>query len=190
MSEYIENNINIFKQFVKSFNAVLKNEQKQIGNFREDGKRKYFKYKDYMGGVILGLITTCILLWLDIRLSIILENINVYRYIVGVIAIGLMVIDRIIIVKLGKILYKMSFGLTLKGVREYLEWLGMKKFLEDYTLLKECDNLEQINLKEEYLVYATVLGISNNILDDLGFGDLEIKRALGNTAYDYEDMST
>ena len=55
---------------------------------------------------------------------------------------------------------------TKEGRLFYLRWLGLKKYLEDYSLLNEKPP-ESIILWEEYLVYATALGIADTVRKNL-----------------------
>jgi len=55
---------------------------------------------------------------------------------------------------------------TKKGRLYSLKWNNYKRFLEDYSLLKEYPP-ESIVIWEEYLVYATALGIADKVLKSL-----------------------
>lgn len=55
---------------------------------------------------------------------------------------------------------------TKDGRLFYLRWLGLKKYLEDYSLLNEKPP-ESIILWEEYLVFATALGIADTVRKNL-----------------------
>lgn len=57
--------------------------------------------------------------------------------------------------------------LTYKGRKEREEWKKFKNYLKDYTLIKSY-NVESIVIYKEYLVYATLFGISDNIQLQLG----------------------
>ena len=56
--------------------------------------------------------------------------------------------------------------LTQKGTDEKEEWKGLKKYMEDFSLMKEKEVPELI-LWEKYLVYATAFGISDKVLKQL-----------------------
>ena len=49
---------------------------------------------------------------------------------------------------------------------ELLHLMGLKKFLEEFTLIKER-GLVEVSLWNEYLVYATMFGISEKVMKDL-----------------------
>lgn len=46
---------------------------------------------------------------------------------------------------------------------EYQELIGLKKFLEDFTIIETTDAVE-VELWDEYLVYATLFGIADKVL--------------------------
>jgi uncharacterized membrane protein len=52
---------------------------------------------------------------------------------------------------------------TQRGADAYAEWMGLKKFLEDFSNLKEYPPTS-IAIWEDYLVYATTFGIAEKVL--------------------------
>lgn len=66
-----------------------------------------------------------------------------------------------------KICYrKRERPLTEIGERDYLIWHGLKKYMLEFSRLKEYD-IPQLELWEEYLVYATMMGISKQVCKQL-----------------------
>jgi uncharacterized membrane protein len=55
---------------------------------------------------------------------------------------------------------------TQLGADAYAEWMGLKKFLEDFSNLKEYPPTS-ITIWEDYLVYATTFGIAEKVLQYL-----------------------
>lgn len=55
---------------------------------------------------------------------------------------------------------------TQKGVDEHEQWKGLKKYMEDFSLLKEKE-IPEIVLWEKFLVFATVFGIEKKVLKQL-----------------------
>lgn len=55
---------------------------------------------------------------------------------------------------------------TRKGIEDYSKWQAFKKFLLDFSNLKEAE-VPSIIIWEHYLVYATSLGIAEKVLKDL-----------------------
>lgn len=61
---------------------------------------------------------------------------------------------------------KVTYYLTEKGLEESSKWSGLKKFLEEYSLLNE-KKIRDLGLWEEYLIYATAFGISEKIIKEI-----------------------
>ena len=53
-----------------------------------------------------------------------------------------------------------------EGIDEKEEWIGLKKFMNDFSLLKERE-IPELVLWEKYLVYATAFGIADKVLKQL-----------------------
>ena len=56
--------------------------------------------------------------------------------------------------------------LTQKGVDSKEKWKGLKKYMEDFSLLNEKE-IPAIEVWERYLVYATAFGIADKVLKQL-----------------------
>lgn len=57
-------------------------------------------------------------------------------------------------------------GLTQKGIDEKEKWKGLKKYMEDFSMLDERE-VPDLVLWEKYLVFATVFGISDKVIKQL-----------------------
>lgn len=55
---------------------------------------------------------------------------------------------------------------TQKGVNEIEKWKGLKKYMEDFSLLNERE-VPDIIIWERFLVYATVFGIAEKVIKQL-----------------------
>lgn len=55
---------------------------------------------------------------------------------------------------------------TQKGINEIEEWKGLKKYMEDFSLLKERE-VPDIVIWEKFLVYATAFGIAEKVIKQL-----------------------
>lgn len=58
------------------------------------------------------------------------------------------------------------YTLTQKGVNEAELWKGLKKYMDDFSLLKEKE-VPALILWEKYLVFATAFGIADKVLEQL-----------------------
>lgn len=56
--------------------------------------------------------------------------------------------------------------LTDKGLEEKAKWVGLKKYMEDFSLLNERE-VPDLKLWEKYLVFATAFGIADKVLKQL-----------------------
>ncbi len=57
-------------------------------------------------------------------------------------------------------------GYTVQGWEEHERWKGLKKYMEDFSMLNERD-IPELALWERYMVYATAFGISEKVLKQL-----------------------
>lgn len=58
------------------------------------------------------------------------------------------------------------YRLTQKGINESAKWTGLRKYMEDFSLIKDREVPELI-LWEKYLVYATMFGVADKVLKQL-----------------------
>lgn len=82
--------------------------------------------------------------------------------------------------------------LTDTGAEEVAMWKGLKKYMEDYSMLSE-KLVPDIILWEKYLVYATVFGISKKVIEQLKIVHPEMFIDTNNTGirkYAYWNMMT
>ena len=76
--------------------------------------------------------------------------------------------------------------LTQKGIDEKEKWKGLKKYMEDFSLLNEKE-VPAIEVWEEYMVYATVFGIADKVIKQLKlvYPDIENMSNLNTASYVY-----
>lgn len=67
---------------------------------------------------------------------------------------------------LASLINKKLSNLTQKGIDEREKWKGLKKYMEDFSLLDEKE-IPALEIWEEYLVYATVFGIADKVIKQL-----------------------
>lgn len=105
-----------------------------------------------------GIIVLVIIMILLFILKVIVTVIEYPKFIISVLAFILM---NVLVILTGN-----SFVLTSKGKKKREELLELKKYIEEYTLIKERD-LNSIIIWDDYLVYATAFGIPNNIVNSI-----------------------
>lgn len=101
------------------------------------------------------------------------------------------VILSIINIVLAQIASKRVAVYTQEGIDESTKWKGLKKYMEEFSLLKEKE-VPEIVLWEKFLVYATVFGIADKVLKQLKvvYPDLEEITSAGSYAYMHVMLST
>ena len=73
---------------------------------------------------------------------------------------------------------------TQKGVNEREKWKGLKKYMEDFSLLDEKE-VPDIVLWEHFLVYATAFGIAEKVLKQLKVVYPDLEQNLDVNTYTY-----
>lgn len=56
--------------------------------------------------------------------------------------------------------------LTQKGINEKEQWMGLKRYMEDFSMIKD-KTVPELVLWEKYLVFATAFGIADKVLKQL-----------------------
>ena len=72
---------------------------------------------------------------------------------------------------LRKITFKLNIKLTNLGLEKRKELFGLRNFLNDFSRLNEKD-IPEVYLWEEYLIYATVFGIGDKVLNSMKLKDI------------------
>ena len=82
-----------------------------------------------------------------------------------------------------------NLALTQKGINEQEQWIGLKKYMEEFSLLNERE-VPELVLWEKYLVYATAFGIADKVLKQLKvqYPELNDEEYLRNNRYTYMYM--
>ena len=149
--KYAKKRATSFMGALKGIDEKVRAQQEEEGNY--DPKIIKIKH-NYSGfGMVYFLIA---LITFIISITI---NINM-------IFAGISVVLSIIAMILCIILSKRFSRLTQKGINEQELWAGLKKYMEDFSLLDER-TVPELALWEKYLVYATAFGIADKVLKQL-----------------------
>ena len=125
----------------------------------------------------VGLLLTChfnyqryqerFIVWFGYPIMIVIMLMNIFNFHYAHLSLFIGIIGMIII---HKILYmvpnKMNFSRTAEGKEETKKLNAFKSFLLDFSRM-DLKNIEEIVLWEDYLIYATALGISKNVIDKM-----------------------
>lgn len=141
--KHYESFYNQMKKISKVTKECMKSEEK-IDASKEALRKKY----NNKIGIYIGLTILFIMLWPVFSI--------IPSFIIGTIACFI-----ISIITLQKINI-----LTEKGYEERNQWVGLKNYMQDFSLLKDKE-VPDLILWEKYLVYATAFGISKKVIEQL-----------------------
>ncbi len=158
INNYAKSHYQTFLNDYEDWKAVAINEAEEE-NFYEEKANVKIKFSTYS---IIGLIIT----FMTLSYSVV--------PIISILVIILSVISLIYFVSINK--------RTKEGQEQYVRWMGLKKFINDFGKFETRD-LPQIHLWEKYLVYAVVFGSAKKLAKDM-----EIKfNEMPNTSYTFGD---
>ena len=120
----------------------------------EEGRYEKNKITAYIEWLVFSAFLT-----IFIFAMLISEGINV----IGMIPLFPIVVVQIIILI---ILLSKTNTLTQKGIDENAKWKGLKKYMEDFSMLDKR-KVPELVIWEKFLVYATVFGIADQVLKQL-----------------------
>lgn len=140
LEKYIKAHPSDIERLIKSVHSCVKENVNTAGYF---DKSEYNKYEQYLGMVVLY-IFGAVFLFALLPISIVFIINAVYCY---------------------KIKNRINV-LTQTGIDQKEMWKGLKKYMEDFSLLKERE-VPEIAIWEKYLVFATAFGIADKVLKQL-----------------------
>ena len=144
-------------------------------------KEEYAKYNSQFGGNVVGLIFS------------ILIGVITAMELTPLVLIAVIPLVILEIIHLGVISHVQSKinVFTQKGVDEIEKWKGLKKYMEEFSMLDKKE-LPEIVLWEKFLVYATVFGIAQKVLKQLKivYPNIEEMVEINNYTYLYFMMHT
>ena len=144
-------------------------------------KEEYAKYNSQFGGNVVGLIFS------------ILIGVITAMELTPLVLIAVIPLVILEIIHLGVISHVQSKinVFTQKGVDEIEKWKGLKKYMEEFSMLDKKE-LPEIVLWERFLVYATVFGIAQKVLKQLKivYPNIEEMVEINNYTYLYFMMHT
>lgn len=150
--KYAKKNNREFLSYLRSVESIAKAEQENEQNFDEKLKKQHDS-------------------WINKGNSILTVLVILVFFALGIFETNFIILSIAIIPAIVYILtcYNMSGkanGLTQKGLDEKEQWEGLKKYMEDFSLIKDREVIELV-LWEKYLVYATLFGNAEKVLKQL-----------------------
>lgn len=170
LSSYTKKEYDDFMDKLEKINSLSEEYHIKSGNIDIEKKKIIDKLKN-KSGIHTFLLLFPIVIMFIVTVGMLDEGINFSGIWLKVfVAVIMAIIATIIgngwcIYAIGRILKQITF-LSEKGYTEELEWKGLKKYMEDYSLLKDR-TISDIILWEKFLVYATTFGISEKVISQL-----------------------
>ena len=84
----------------------------------------------------------------------------------AVVALGCSAVAYVLLPKLWKVFYPDYLTLTQEGENRLAMWKAYLNFLNDFTTFKDC-NFSDLRVWRRHLVYATAMGCSTRVLENL-----------------------
>lgn len=157
--KYAKKHCESFMSKIKSIETDVEKQQIAMQNYSEESKKQASKYVGKATiYIVLGIICMSIAPIIGILLII-----NAIPYF---------------------IMTNKTRQLTDKGLEEKAKWVGLKRYMEDFSLLNEKE-VPDLKLWEKYLVFATAFGIADKVLKQLKIRYPELQNIDG---YDYAYM--
>ena len=157
--KYAKKHSSTFMKMIDKMGKQVEMEQQKLGNYNKSVMEKVTKYNN-SAVLYIGL---------------------------GIFLMGIMPISAILLILNCIPHFMMSRKvrtLTDKGMEEAAKWKGLKRYMEDFSLLDEKE-VPDLVLWEKYLIYATAFGIADKVLKQLKVKYPELQEIDG---YEYSYM--
>ena len=165
------------------------NEIKNMKLYDEERAKEKIKYELKPVAFIIFSVMLVIMTSIPMANNAMIYNKSALKYIIlGVVLVALTAIINLIAV--GKVAKKLQ-PFTDEGINESEQWKGLKKFMENFSMLDKRE-IPELALWEHYLVYATAFGIADKVIKQLKivYKDLYDNMDMNNYGYMYLMMHT
>ena len=156
ITKYLEKRVSKVDKLNEKMSKIIEAEETKNGNYDKKNHDKSTLY-----GVFT--IIYVVLAFLVIGVMAYFDEMHAENYIIY--AVGLMMTLIINAIILGIMSWKVNI-FSQKGIDEKEKWKAFKKYMEEFSLLKEKE-VPSLVLWEKYLVFATAFGISEKVLKQL-----------------------
>lgn len=145
LENYIKNHYSETEKLLNNSYSKVNNQLIKENVIDKEMQKEYEKYKGSQIGYIIAIIFMIC-----------------FTLIAFFIPVIIFIIDAVLC---GKIAKKLNV-LTQKGVDKQEQWKGLKKYMEDFSMLDRREVPELI-IWEKYLVFATAFGIADKVIKQL-----------------------
>ena len=144
LEKYISDHYPSVEKLIKQSEKAIERQLEEEDIYNKKQKEEYLNYSGLAGAYyVFAILTLIIILWAFPLAIVFLIN--------GILCSSVK---------------KNINVLTQKGINDKEKWKGLKKYMEDFSLLNEKE-VPAIEVWEQYLVYATAFGIADKVLKQL-----------------------
>lgn len=158
ITKYLNKHMSKVEKLDKKLEEIIEKEETLRGNYNKENDKKMKQYLI----TIICYITLCSF-FISTVSSFFSLFINKRLLVISILGILLPLTVNIII--LARMAYQIN-SFSQKGVDEQEQWKAFKKYMEDFSLLKDKE-IPSLVIWEKYLVFATAFGISEKVLKQL-----------------------
>ena len=162
---------------IKLKNNIDKNTKESVIDKKLIDKNELVKYSKYTGSTVSYMMLTIFTIIIGAYLTFMF---NIY-VLIGF--VPLLLISSLTCAKIGKVANKLNVY-TQKGIDESQMWKGLKKYMEEFSMLDKRE-VPELVIWEKFLVYATVFGIADKVLKQLKIVYPNIDETLNINTYTY-----
>lgn len=155
ITKYLEKHTSKVEKINRQLEKIIETEEIKNGNYQKENYDNMNKY----GGICVMYIVFAFFM---MPITIFCASLSIF---LGVVAMAFMIILIVNGVITGMVAGKVNV-FTQKGVDEKEQWKAFKKYMEDFSLLKDKE-VPALVVWEKYLVFATAFGISEKVLKQL-----------------------
>ena len=174
LESYVRNNTSKIIMLEKKLDKAVKKEleNKEIRNEKE--AKEYEKVSQssslYILGIVFGLMF----------IAPVVISISVFS-LIAIIPFIILCIANIVSISMELNRINVYTG---KGIDEAEKWKGLKKYMEEFSLMQEKE-VPEIILWEKFLVYATAFGIADKVLKQLKIVYPDLENMINNGNYTF-----
>ena len=157
ITKYLEKKSLRIQKLDEKLGKIIEAEEIRRENYN---KQNYEKMAKYLGKCVIFAVLTIFII--PFIIYCVQMKLNIIQLVVSIALISSFVLNAII----SQMILSRINVFTQKGIDENEQWKAFKKYMEEFSLLKD-KKVPALVVWEKYLVFATAFGISDKVLKQL-----------------------
>ena len=175
LNKFANKNYYKYSSYIDKFVNAARNNLYKMKLIDKANEKNYHRYSSaHDKEMMLRYFSEWVLVCLGVSLLPFFHRISIYTFGLGYFKIALkwiailapIVLAKLYIWRLQQKIKNNISVLTKEGAIEKEQWNGLKRFMEDFSLLNERE-IPELALWEEYLVYANAFGIAEKVIKQM-----------------------